>query len=96
MSPKKQGKLYNSHIESKQVTTGNTSIWEVKISLFDDTYLDGKSNSTIRLEANKNIGFALAYCDNDTSKTRENFIGSIAVEVQDKNQGYINADILGP
>ena len=95
MSPKKQGKIYNSHIESKRVTTGNTSIWEVKISLFDDTYVDDKSNSTVRLEANKNIGFALAYCDNDTSTTRENFIGSIAVEGQDKNQGYINADIFG-
>ena len=95
MSPKKQGKLYNSHIESKRVTNGNTSLWEVKISLFDDTYVDDKSNSTVHLEANKNIGFALAYCDNDTSKTRENFIGSIAVEGQDKNQGYISADIFG-
>ena len=95
MSPEKKGKLYNSHIESKRVTTGNTSIWEVKISLFDNTYLDDKTNSPVRLEANKNIGFALAYCDNDSSKTRENFIGSIAVEGQDKNQGYINADIFG-
>jgi len=95
MSPKKQGKLYNSHIESKRVTIGNTSLWEVKISLFDDTYLDDQTNSTVRLEVNKNIGFALAYCDNDTSKTRENFIGSIAVEGQDKNQGYITADIFG-
>ncbi len=95
MSPEKKGKLYNSHIESKRLTTGNTSIWEVKISLFDDSYLEDKSNSPIRLKANKNIGFALAYCDNDKSKTRENFVGSIAVEGDDKNQGYINADIFG-
>ncbi len=95
MSPEGKGKLYNSHIESKRVTTGNTSIWEVKIALFDDSYLDDKINSPLSLDVNKNIGFALAYCDNDNSKTRENFIGSIAVEGNDKNQGYKNADIFG-
>lgn len=67
----------------------------MKISLFDDSYLEDESNSPIPLKANKNIGFALGYCDNDTSKTRENFIESIAVEGDDKNQGYINADIFG-
>ena len=95
MSPEKKGKLYNSHIESKRITTGNTSIWEVKISLFDDAYKDDKPNSSLNLEANKNIGFALAYCDNDTSKTRENFIGSIKVEGEDKNRGWIDANIFG-
>lgn len=95
MSPEKKGKLYNSHIESKRITTDNISLWEVKISLFDDSYLDDKHNAPVRLEPHKNIGFALAYCDNDTSKTRENFVGSIAVVGDDKNQGYINADIFG-
>ncbi len=95
MSPEGKGKLYNSHLESKRVTAGNTSIWEVKISLYDDSYIDDKNNSPVSLKANKSIGFALAYCDNDTSKTRENFIGSIAVEGDDKNQGYKNANIFG-
>lgn len=95
MSPEKVGKLYNSHIESKLKTKGNTSIWEVKISLFDDTYKDDQTNSVLKLEANKNIGFALAYCDNDNSKTRENFIGSIAVEGENKNRGWIDANIFG-
>ncbi|WP_296315093.1 DUF6265 family protein [Winogradskyella sp. UBA3174] len=96
MSTERKGKIYNSHIESKRKTTGNTSIWEVKISLFDDTYNDDDSNnSPITLTANKNIGFALAYCDNDNSKTRENFIGSIAVLGDDKNKGWIDANIFG-
>ncbi|WP_296382984.1 DUF6265 family protein [Winogradskyella sp.] len=95
MSPEKKGKLYNSHIESKRITIGKTSLWEVKISIFNDSYLDDKNNSPVNLEANKNIGFALAYCDNDNSKTRENFIGSIPVEGNDKNQGYKNANIFG-
>ena len=95
MAPSKEGKLYNSHIDSKLKTTGNTSIWEVKISLFDDSYKDDQPNSALKLEANKNIGFALAYCDNDNSKTRENFIGSIVVEGDNKNRGWIDANIFG-
>jgi hypothetical protein len=95
MSPEKNGKLYNSHIESKRITTGNTSIWEVKISLYKDTYKDDSKNTPATLKANKNIGFALAYCDNDTSDIRENFIGSIYVEGDDKNRGYIDASIFG-
>ena len=95
MSPEKKGKLYNSHIESKRVTTGNTSIWEVKISLFADSYNDNTDNNPVVLQANKNIGFALAYCDNDTSKNRENFIGSIKVKGDDKNRGWIDSNIFG-
>ncbi|WP_232459776.1 DUF6265 family protein [Winogradskyella sp. PC-19] len=95
MSPDQKGKLYNSHINSKRITTGNTSIWEVKISLFDDSYKDNTKNKPVKLTANKNIGFALAYCDNDKSQNRENFIGSVAVHGDDKNRGWIDANIFG-
>ena len=95
MSTSKKGKLYNSHIESKRQTTGNTSVWEVKISLYDDTYIDNSHNKPVQLKALKNIGFALAYCDNDASEHRENFIGSVTVEGNDKNRGWIDANIFG-
>lgn len=95
MSTEKAGKLYNSHIESKRITTGNTTIWEVKISLYNDLYKDDSENSTIKLQPGKVMGFALAYCDNDKSKTRENFIGSVYVEGDDKNKGWIDANIFG-
>ncbi|WP_246286295.1 DUF6265 family protein [Winogradskyella ludwigii] len=95
MSTEKTGKLYNSHIESKHITKGNTTLWEVKISLFNDTYKDDAENTPLKLEIGKVMGFALAYCDNDTSKTRENFIGSVFVEGEDKNRGWIDANIFG-
>lgn len=95
VTPNKEGKLYNSHIASKRVTIGNTTIWELKISIFDDTYVDDENNIPVKLKANQNIGFALAYCDNDTSEHRENFIGSIAVEGIDKDKGWIDANIFG-
>ena len=95
MSTEKVGKLYNSHIQSKRITTGNKTLWEVKISLFNDTYKDDAENSPEKLYPGKVIGFALAYCDNDTSKERENFIGSVYVEGKDKNRGWIDANIFG-
>jgi len=95
MSPEKVGKMYNSHIQSKLVTKDSTSIWEVKISLYNDSYSDTEPNTPVNLKANKKVGFAIAYCDNDYSKEREHFIGSIPVEGKDKNRGYIDANIFG-
>lgn len=95
MSPSQKGKLYNSHIESKRVTKDQLSVWEVKISLYDDSYDDDTTNTPSTLQANKAVGFALAYCDNDQSEHREHFIGSIPVKGDDKNRGWIDADIFG-
>lgn len=91
----KEGKLYNSHVTSTRQTNGNTTIWEAKILLFDDSYTDDKNNQPVKLQPNKNIGFALAYCDNDNSEHRENFIGSIPVMGNDKDRGWIDANIFG-
>ncbi len=95
MSTEKVGKLYNDHVQSKHTTTGNTTIWELKISIYDDTYKDDSTNTPVKLTTGKKIGFALAYCDNDSSVERENFIGSIPVEGEDKNRGWIDAGIFG-
>ncbi|MEE9364706.1 MAG: CBM9 family sugar-binding protein [Cellulophaga sp.] len=87
--------LYNNHITSKRNTEGNRSIWEMSVKLYADTYIDEEENTSTPLSKNKKIGFALAYCDNDTSKERENFIGSVFIPGEDKNQGWINASIFG-
>ena len=88
-------KLFNDHIESKRVTLGNKSIWEFHINLYRDSFKYDKLNQIIQLQANKKIGFAIAYCDNDTSETRENFFGSVVVDGNDKNRGWIDATIFG-
>jgi len=95
IAPSKTPTLYNNHIKSKHKTNGNTTLWELKINIYDDSYADGKENTPITLKANKNIGFAIAYCDNDNSKTRENFIGSQFVAGEDKNLGWKDASIFG-
>lgn len=95
MSPEKVGKLYNNHVQSNHVTSGNTTIWELKFSLYDDSYNENGLNTPVKISAGKKIGFAIAYCHNDGSLERENFIGSIPVEGEDKNRGWIDANIFG-
>ena len=41
------------------------------------------------------MGFSLAYCDNDHSPERENFMGSVRVDGEDKNRSWIDAGIFG-
>ncbi len=95
MSTEKVGKLFNSDLLSARKTVENISIWEVKLFLFDDAYDEKRQNSPVRLKRNKKVGFALAYCDNDGSTNREHFIGSLPVDGDDKNRGWIDADIFG-
>lgn len=95
IAPDKEPKLYNDHIKSARITQNNKSIWELQVNLYDDSFEDGKANIPVKLTTGKKIGFALAYCDNDASKERENFVGSVYVPGEDKNQGWINADIFG-
>jgi len=95
LAPDKTPKLYNDHIRSKHYTEDNVTTWELALSIFDDSYIDGAENNPVKLTPKKKMGFALAYCDNDASAERENFIGSVFVPGEDKNQGWINADIFG-
>lgn len=95
LAPDEKPRLYNDHIRSAHITDENVTSWEIAVKLFDDSFIDGQKNTPKTLTASKKIGFALAYCDNDNSPERENFIGSVFVPGEDKNQGWINADIFG-
>ena len=94
MATDKTGKLYNSHVASKRITTGNVSLWEVKILLYDDSYSDESGGKPVKLIPHKKIGFALAYCDNDSSAHRENFIGSSNNKGFKQDLGWKNADVF--
>jgi len=84
------------HVEAIRTANENTYTWEIKVPIFSDKFEDGNAENLPEvLEANRIIGFAIAYCDNDTSELRENFIGSVKVEGTDKNRGWIDAEIFG-
>ena len=87
---------FNDHCTTRRNTQGNTSIWEVAVKIYDGKkYVDGGENIPKTLKSGKKMGFALAYCDNDRSVERENFIGSVLVAGDDKNRGWIDAGIFG-
>ncbi len=96
IGPDSMFRYYNDHLESRRTQQGKTSTWEVAMKLFDDSYRDDATdNIPVKLTKGKVCGFALAYCDNDASAERENFIGSVAVKGKDKNRGWIDAGIFG-
>ncbi|MBT8236645.1 MAG: sugar-binding protein [Bacteroidia bacterium] len=95
LAPDQEPRLYDDHVKSARSFLANTKYWELAVKLYTDSFKDGSKNKPRKLKAGEQIGFALAYCDNDGSAERENFIGSVEVPGEDKNQGWINADIFG-
>lgn len=73
------GKALNldDHVKVKIKKNGNKYTWELEFKIFDKTYIQNStSNTPVTLTANKVMGFAIAYCDDDNGK-RENMIGDI-------------------
>lgn len=96
IGPDHEPRYFNDHCTTRRATSGNVSTWEVAMKIFDgDNYTDSGDNIPKMLKAGKKMGFALAYCDNDYSPERENFIGSVKVDGEDKNRGWIDAGIFG-
>lgn len=87
---------YTHHTTSKWRQQDNTVVWEVAIDIFDDSYVDGaKDNKALSLMAGKVLGLMVAYCDNDGSELRENFIGSESVSTGPMDRGWIDAGLFG-
>ncbi|WCL53479.1 sugar-binding protein [Gimibacter soli] len=93
--------LLNDHVRSewtRQAEPPFKVIWEVAIKLFGKEFdPDRTDNIPVRLHEGKQVGFMVAYCDNDGSPEREHFLGSqsIAPVNGDKNLGYITASVFG-
>ena len=58
--------------------------------------MDGSTNNIpTTLTSGKVMGLMVAYCDNDGSELRENFIGSESVPSGPKDRGWIDAGLFG-
>jgi len=87
---------YSHHVESRWKQNATTIVWELAIDVYSAEYVDGSdANRPVKLTAGKLMGLLIAYCDNDGSELRENFIGSEAVESGPKDRGWIDAGIFG-
>ena len=91
------GVNYKDNIEVDMDTIADkTYLWEFAIKNYNASF--NKNNpeaSRVFLEANKRMGFTIAYCDNDETTGRENFIGSVPMIQSQYNDMYKNADHFG-
>ncbi len=92
-----QGVNYKNNVIVDMDTIGkNTYLWELAFKNYDATFnLSNPEKSRVKLKHNKKMGFAVAYCDNDETKSRENFIGSMVLTQATANDLYKNADHFG-
>jgi hypothetical protein len=91
-----KARQYSHHVDSRWKQSGNTMVWELGIDVYTDAYVDDSDrNQAVRLAAGKVLGLMIAYCDNDGSELRENFIGSESVPSGPKDRGWIDAGLFG-
>ena len=87
---------YSHHVESRWKQVGKQVVREFAIDIYTDDYVDGsEDNAPVTLHAGKVMGLMLAYCDNDGSELRENFVGSESVPEGPKDRGWIDAGLFG-
>jgi hypothetical protein len=88
---------YKNNIRVDMDTIGtDTYLWEFAIKNYDAAFnVNNPENSRVKLMPGKKMGFTIAYCDNDETKARENFIGSMVMTQATANDMYKNADHFG-
>jgi hypothetical protein len=92
----KLAQSYSHHVESRWKQQGEKLIWEVSFDIYTDEYKDNSpDNKPVELFAGKIIGLMVAYCDNDGSKLRENFIGSESAGGGSPDRGWKDAGMFG-
>lgn len=91
-----QAQDYSEHADSRWRQEGERIVWEVSIKIYADDYSDDSmDNQPVTLAPGKQMGLMVAYCDNDGSELRENFVGSETVPTGAKDRGYIDAGLFG-
>ncbi|MGB5703575.1 MAG: sugar-binding protein [Polyangiales bacterium] len=87
---------YSQHVQSRWQQRGDKVVWELAIDIYTDAYVDGSTKNTpVKLSKGKVMGLMIAWCDNDGSELRENFIGSESAPGENKDRGWIDAGLFG-
>lgn len=88
---------YKNNIQVVMDTIGeNTYLWELAIKNYSSAFnINNPEASRVKLANGKYMGFTIAYCDNDETTARENFIGSMYMTEPTANDNYKTADYFG-
>jgi hypothetical protein len=92
-----KGVNYKNNLKVIMDTIGtNTYLWEIAIKNYSANFnINNPEASRVLLSAKKLMGFTIAYCDNDQTTARENFIGSMDMPSDKANDNYKTADYFG-
>ncbi|MCK7559620.1 CBM9 family sugar-binding protein [Chitinophaga sedimenti] len=86
--------LFPGHCTVNRNTRGNTTTWEIAVRLYPDNYKDNATNTPVELKEGKHIGFAIAYNDADRGPARDNLVGSVYIDGDNKNIAWIDASVF--
>jgi hypothetical protein len=91
------GVNYKNNLKVIMDTIGtHTYLWEMAIKVYNSNFvLSNPEASRVILTPKKLMGFTIAYCDNDQTTARENFIGSMYMTSATANDNYKTADYFG-
>ena len=97
LDSKGNGINYKNNVIADMDTIGtDTYLWEFAFKNYNETFnISDPEKSRVKLGHNKKMGLTVAYCDNDESTSRENFIGSMVMTPATANDMYKNADYFG-
>lgn len=95
-NPREETVFLDKHVKVQRTNNGTTYLWELAIQLYQDDFDEATdSNKPVTINAEKRIGFSIAYGDNDGNSVRENFTGSKKSHGVNNDEGYVNADVFG-
>ncbi len=88
--------FFDDHIVVERTQDGNSHLWELAIKLYDKQFDENAlDNEPVRIVNQKQIGFSIAYGDNDGNSSRENFMGSKMTHGLNNDEGYVNSNVFG-
>jgi hypothetical protein len=87
--------LFNNLVTGARTRNDSLYTWELQVKVYPSTYNPSSPGDPEKLTANKEMGFSLAYCDDDGSNTRENFFGSKYLDEANANNSWLNASLFG-
>lgn len=88
--------FFDDHLKVERSQEGNKHLWELAVQLYDVSFdQNSDRNESVKIEAQKVIGFSIAYGDNDGNNHRENFMGSKKTHGINNDEGYTHSDVFG-
>jgi len=97
LSSSGSGVNYKDNLKVEMDTIGeNKYLWELAIKNYKSSFkISDPEASRVYLYHKKLMGFSIAYCDNDETKGRENFIGNMKMTAANSNDNYKTANHFG-